>query len=96
MGRKEYRRCSTVFEGELSTRSDYELIATVAALRRHFRGRTWRVEEAQLVAEIREELVGRGYPSAPLRRLFGGPTPSASHSRATGPMRRRAGGRVRG
>jgi hypothetical protein len=60
----------TVYEANLSTMSPDQLVAILTAVQRKYQSNTWRVDDAQLVFEIREELTRRGYPQSYLGPLL--------------------------
>jgi hypothetical protein len=62
-----------MFENDLHDMSHRELVAMLIALRRHVEDATWRVEDAELIVEIREELGLRGFTSQELIELLDDP-----------------------
>jgi hypothetical protein len=60
----------TVYEANLSNMSPDQLVAILTAVQRKYQSNTWRVDDAQLVFEISEELTRRGYPQSYLGQLL--------------------------
>lgn len=59
-----------VYESDLHEMSREQLLSTLSSVQRTWERRRWRVEEAELVAEIRQELALRGVMEPSLDDVF--------------------------
>lgn len=59
-----------MYESDLHEMSREQLLSTLSSVQRTWERRRWRVEEAELVAEIRQELALRGVMEPSLDDVF--------------------------
>lgn len=59
-----------MYESDLHEMSREQLLSTLSSVQRTWERRRWRFEEAELVAEIRQELVLRGVMEPSLDDVF--------------------------
>ncbi len=69
-----------MYEADLTDMSLDEIVEVLTGLRHRFEHSPWRVEDAELVVEIREELILRGYPESLVDPIWAFSTPEVRAS----------------